>query len=258
MDINGLYAGEKTRSLKSFIQVFRSWQCEVMKNTQLVSAGMKYDRVEYPHEAIARVFNFDITQNTQNQIIKSVDHVDGAFSYYKNFGNDERGAFVDVGGFPLDIKHFMANVELANNFGEAIANQGSINEEYWQSYNPTGTEDAKSSGFSPEDLVSNSLGILFSRFDQNGDFADNLNGFLQEAAILFSQNELKNGKYITDNDVTALRETISKYQGTSDFRDLNKSSKLYSKESLDSNREKRVNEMSGAFKKFLEYFHPKK
>jgi hypothetical protein len=251
VDIDGLYAGEKTRSIKSFITVFKTWQVEALKHRN--DWGIMK---EPENRSLVRVFNHDITARTKDQLVKSIPG-SNSFSYYTNFGNDKGGAFIDVGGFPLDLKHFFKNVEVGNTVGEMSGTDFSVDEEYFQLQDPDATKAARTSAFSPEDLVSNQLGLIFSRYDDNGDFAGDLEGLLNEAATLFETNELKGGKYIRNRDVRLLRKLISTYQGTDDFRDLHKDSDVYDSESMRANREYRKNDSQNDFvkKAYLKYIH---
>lgn len=107
----------------------------------------------------------------------------------------------------------------------------------------------------PEDLLSNSLGLIFRRYDDNGDFAGDLEGFLGEASTLFSTNELSGGKYITDSDVSRLRSMIQRYHGTDDFRDFNKNGDLFNSENMRNNRNQRTSEISDFYRGYLENVH---
>ncbi|MEM6362015.1 MAG: RHS repeat-associated core domain-containing protein [Bacteroidota bacterium] len=262
LDIGGLYAGEKTRSVKSFIGVFRAWQVAALHHRKVTvhtqyntNDSRRFTTRESDNAALLRVFNHDITSKTQDQFVTNVGGVNGTFSYYRNFGNDKGGAFVDVGGFPLDVKHFFKNVELGNTVGEFVGNKISVDEEYWQGIDPDANDAARTSSFSPEDLLSNSLGLIFSRYDDNGDFAGDLEGFLGEASTLFSTNELSGGKYITDSDVGRLRSMIQRYHGTDDFRDFNKNGDIFNSENMRNNRNQRTSEISDFYRGYLENVH---
>lgn len=267
LDISGQYGGEKTRSLCSFIDAFNLWSVQALADRQTSSyydMGNGTVTKDYESDAhtLLRVFNHDITSQTSNQIVKKVDGIkgkgaDGFFSYYQNLGNDSHGLYVDLGGFPLDLKHFMANVELGNQVGETMGRSIGIDEENWQGINPKASDAARSSSFSPEDLLSNSLGLIFSRYDDKGNFTADLEGLLQEAATLFTTNELKNGKYIKEADVASLRSMIEKYHGTTDFRDFQKGGALYKPENMKANREKNTSKAGRLYKAYLEHVHDK-
>ncbi len=237
IDVDGRYAGEPLRSLKSFIQVLKNWSIEALKNKQITYVQGKcssHEIEESDNRTLLRVFNHDITSATKDQIVTQVSGIrgkgiGGKFSYYQNIGASKSGAFIDVGGFPLDIKHFMKNVSLGNQVGETIGNKISLDEEYWQAIDPKASHQAKTSSFSPEDLLSNSLGLMFSRYDDDGDFVGDLEGFLKEASTLFKTNKLENGKYIDNKDVKFLRGMIKEHYGTDNFKDFVKGSDLYKK-----------------------------
>jgi len=179
------------------------------------------------------------------------------FSYHKNLGK-----YVDVGGFPLDLEHFLKNAELQQGSWVAGVKShlllGTVEEAY-QAISPYSDPNdpkkqaaARSSSFSPEDLMSNALGLLFyERADKSMTFEAYTDAFFKEMATMFTEGEkFKGGKFITKEDL----ELLKAQSPTGKLEDVRKNSKLYSKKA----HEKRVTDVQkvinddAEFKFFLE------
>ncbi|MDR0966445.1 MAG: hypothetical protein LBM75_08105 [Myxococcales bacterium] len=65
---------------------------------------------------------------------------------------------------------------------------------------------AATSSFAPEDLISNTLGLLFvKRSDESIEFETYLRTYLQEVAKLFEDPTNFQGKYLTADDVALIK-----------------------------------------------------
>jgi RHS repeat-associated protein len=210
----------KIKPPNTFVENFNLWEkaarpIAVSRWRSSVGSGPRGGRKGTANSHILEIFSHDFTAETREQIVQEVPDI-GKFSYVQRFGE-----FVNVGGFPLDIKHFMKFTGEALRFGETLAKTASITEEYYQSLEPRTNVGAWTSAFSPEDLISNQLGIYFSRHvSRQGDIAPILNDFLKEVGELFRTNQIKDPKFLSESDVKELRNLIGEFQGTKDFRNF--------------------------------------
>ncbi len=220
------YAGEDMILIEEFIKVFEAWKEQAIPKATYIDVsvwGLDYSYTS--SDKIIAIFLHDWLADLDKQIIKEVKGYKKPFAYSKEFKK-----FINLGGFPLDVKHFMKLIDVANTKGESLAKRVSIYEEYWQGIDPKARAEGITSSFSPEDLITNYLGTVFSRHDQE-DFtkykSDILKDFFTEAESLFSTNALTGGVYLKDADVTYLRHIITKYQEETDFRKFKKGSDIY-------------------------------
>jgi RHS repeat-associated protein len=241
-EIKKLPANNKgqTVALDQFLDSFKTFEKYVIPKAggvtpNLGGNGAIITSPEKKSMADLRIFNHDFTGS--DQIVKEIPSFQNTF-----------GSHVDVGGFPLDIKHFFTNIDYSLRIGESATETAGITEEYWQAVNTAGTADAQSSAFSPEDLISNKLGQIFSRSmpsTNNTNLSDNLAPFLKEAKELFETNYVKNGKFFTAEIIAELRAFIGEHYGTVNFMDLqkNKNNPIWQ----ESWRLARVQEVRGSF-----------
>ncbi len=84
-------------------------------------------------------------------------------------------------------------------------------------------------------MLTNYLGVYFGldtrRSDKN--FPEQVGAFFDEVAMLFSTNQVTNGKFLTEERITEMREMIKKYYNTEDFRDFQKTKSIYDKKNID-------------------------
>jgi len=232
-DESGLYSrGGSTTSIEHFVAATRTWEPEALKHREVYAskAGVHYEPTGH---AMIRIFDNDFReQKTADQIIPKMGEKD--FSYYGHFlqkGKEKtQQKYVDA-GLPLDIEHFFRVAGLAQDYPDWPVRRAYLHEEFKQ------TEDTRPAGrtsaFAPEDLFSNELGLIFGTTvgelaDAPGfDFADELETYLGEIRKLFTENELKDGKYLTADRIADLRAIAKEYYGTEDLREFLKTSKIF-------------------------------
>ena len=158
-----------------------------------------------------------------------------------------------MGGFPLDVKHFFANIDLSLTYGKAVAGKISIDEEYYQALSPAATAGARSSGLSPEDLLSNRLGHIYSEHaPKDGSLVASLKTFFAEADTLFRTNKLPGGEYLKKDAVDDLRAMILEHHGTDDFRDFQADKKIYTRKNAQERIKKiRAKHKDSAYGKYI-------
>ncbi|QMU65727.1 MAG: hypothetical protein GKR88_16550 [Flavobacteriaceae bacterium] len=236
-DPDGRYVrGDKTTKLSKFMQYFRLWEVEAIKYRKSFY-GKWTTHVEPVNDAKIRVFDHDF--RATEQIINKVGKNE-KFSYNKAFGK-----YLDV-GLPLDVAHFFKMAELAKSYPDFAVRMAYINEEYNQleNENPKG----RTSAFSPEDLFSNELGVIFgSSIGTHDNMGDFLEEFFNEVKTLFTTNELKDGKYLKESNIKKLRSLAKKYYGTTDLREFTKDKDIYKLENI-----KKIN--NNAAKKNLPFY----
>jgi len=221
-DPDGLYTrGEKTTSLASFINIFKQWEVEAIKY-RISYVAVKWPHTEPKNKAKFRIFDNDF--RATKQIVTSVG-ADKNFSYNKSFGK-----YLNV-GLPLDVAHFFKMASLAQDLpGELIRNRF-IAEEFNQAKDPRPA--GRTSAFSPEDIFSNELGLIFGKALGGGDdMGAELEIFLLEVQTLFTTNQITDAKYLTEIHVNRLRGYAQKYYGTENLSTFLKEGDIYTLESI--------------------------
>ncbi|WP_258105029.1 RHS repeat-associated core domain-containing protein [Marinoscillum sp. MHG1-6] len=218
IDPNGEYvSGDKTTGISSFMVIFQQWQGAASDLSHRKRYG-RHGTYENKNHALIRIFDTDF--RATNQIVNSVGGNEG-FSYNKSFGK-----YVNA-GLPLDVAHFFKMANLAQDYPDFAVRMAYVNEEFNQSEDPRPA--GRTSAFSPEDLFSNELGLIFgSNLDGSADISSELQTFLGEVNTLFTTNNLNDGKYLTESRINRLRGIAEKYYGTSDLRNFQKDSEIYS------------------------------
>ncbi|HTH56188.1 MAG TPA: SpvB/TcaC N-terminal domain-containing protein [Cyclobacteriaceae bacterium] len=226
-------SGDKTTNMSSFVGTLKKWQSAASAMSIRTMRGSRAGTIiEGQNHALIRVFDADF--RATKQIVNQVGDQAG-FSYNKAFGK-----YVDV-GLPLDVAHFFKMASLAQDYPEFAVRMAYVSEEFDQTKDkrPAG----RTSAFAPEDLFSNELGLIFgSEISQVADFSTELGAYFKEINTLFTTNELKGGKYLTDKRIDRLRSIAEKYYGTRDLTKFGKNSTLYKLENIkkiNDNAEKR-------------------
>lgn len=222
-DPDGRFArGDKTTSVGTFIKSLKKWEVEAAahRNSKIVG---KADRVEYESENHAKLRIFDSDFRASKQIVEKVGGKN--FSYNKSFGK-----YLDV-GLPLDIAHFFKMASLAQDLPDPAVRYAYINEEFKQSSD--NRPNGRTSAFSPEDLFSNELGIIFGdALKAKESFSKEFETFTSEVKTLFTTNKLSGGKYLTEGKIETLRKIAEQYYGTSDLTSFKKDSDIYKIENI--------------------------
>jgi len=242
IDPDGQYVrGAPTKSMKAFIRAMKSWEIEAsrLKRPMNPRGGSgPFGKTNF----LLSLIDSDYRAPKQR-----VSKVGGkSFSYVKSFGK-----YVDV-GLPLDVKHFFKLASVSSKYGETASRNRGINEEFKQSKDKR--QGGRTSSFSPEDLFSNELGIIFGASAEimNEDkLSKRLETFFTEVNELFTTNDLKDGKFLTDSRVGKLRELANKYYGTDDLTTFQKNSEIYTVKNI-----KKIN--NNAFHKNFPFFNNKK
>lgn len=217
-DPDGNYVrGDKTKSMSSFFRVFKEWENEASKLKYRKSRARRKRPNESENHAKIRLFDEDFRAMKQriNTVGKNKN-----FSYNKSFGK-----YLDA-GLPLDVSHFFKMANLAQDYPDPIVRAAYINEEFNQAEDkrPAG----RTSAFAPEDLFSNELGVIFGDNAENyDDLGVDLQGFMGDVKTLFTTNELKGSKYLSEKDIGRLRDIAMKYYGTTDLTTFKKDSDIY-------------------------------
>lgn len=204
-DTTGRYAGEALTSQGKFVE----------RLGMLESAIETQQDVDSPGGTLA-VINRDITAKRAEQVIQNVPGVGGGFSY-----KNDLGQFVNVGGVPLDVKHFFKYSEFAHqanllggDSGEVAAAIASTWEEDYQALDPRPA--AATSAWSPEDAVSNTLGGIFgAKVDPSQPLASQVGTLLQEAEVFFTTgSEPDGGEFIGELESHKLMKAVELYGGS--------------------------------------------
>jgi RHS repeat-associated protein len=215
--------GEKTTSLTSFLTTLKSWGVEALKNRLVKIIGKADLQIFNESENHCKMRIFDNDFRAPVQLVKQVGGKD--FSYNKAFGK-----YLDV-GLPLDVSHFFRCANLAQDYPDFAVRKAYIHEEYVQSKDCR--DDGRTSAFSPEDLFSNELGVIFGdKYSGTGNFDENFAGFMGEVKTLFTTNSLENAKFLTPDNISDLRSLAKEYYGTEDLTTFNKNSSIYKLENI--------------------------
>ena len=202
---------------KTFIANFKLWE-PVVEQYRRSIPYMPIKENKSNTELRILIGEKDFTNRTQ--LIDTVPGLGtpGHFSYNQYFGSH-----VNVGGFPLDVKHFLSNAYYSPKYGSSWLKVVGEYEERWQAINPEASPGGRSSAYSPEDLLTNRLGQIYGGFLPSGNenLTSTLDGFLNEVSELFQTNAVVNGKFLGDSQISDLREILSLY-GSDDFRDFQK------------------------------------
>jgi RHS repeat-associated protein len=155
---------DKTNSIMRFMKVMRAWELEAEKHQEdlMIDREISYGKEDINRTKI-RVFDTDF--RATEQLVNEVGGEKG-FSYNKQFGK-----YLDV-GLPLDVSHFGKMMNLAQTMPDFLVRYAYIHEEFKQAEDkrPAG----RTSAFSPEDLFSNELGIIFvDQLEYGDDFGMN-------------------------------------------------------------------------------------
>jgi RHS repeat-associated protein len=227
VDPDGLYSiGDKAISSKTFLNILTQWVVKV--NTDHKVLDHTNNPSNYRNQTNSEKLDFLYDDYmSKKQAITEVGDIKN-FAYHKDMGH-----YVDCGGFPLDMHHFLQCATLADGLPDAVVKWAALDEENDQAKLDPNSEGF-TSAFAPEDMLSNYLGIYFGdALNEGASFESQMEVFMNEVSELFTTNDVKNGNYLDSAKIEEMKSMMMEYYGTNDLTTFNKDSAIYYKKSID-------------------------